>query len=273
MTTTDAAATAGGLTTAGLVAFLFGTSRLEQLPGAALVELLGELGVGTSAARTVIARLRTNGSLVAVRDGRRALYSLAGTMAAAFERIRAGARPGEWDGVFHGVLFNVPETSRSFRDGLRRTARHIGYAPLRAGLLIHPYDRWTALAGPATDPPPGATVYPVQLRFSPAHARTIANEAWELPRRATAYRHTITKLGANLATTPADIGGADALRLLVACMSRPMLMLLADPRLPPPLLPPDWPLDELAHTIETAEHLLLPAAHAYVVEVVRHCLG
>jgi len=252
---------------AGLVPFLFGVSGLERLPGTALVRLLGDLGVGTSAARTVIARLRTSGDLLSERVGREAMYTLAGRMNEAFERIRDDPAPHAWDGVFHGVLFNVPESARSYRDRLRRLARNDGYAPLRAGLLIHPYERWPQLSAALPPCPAGATVYPLQLRFSLADARTITAAAWELPRRAAECRTATEALERDVSAVPADLSGVAALRLLVDCLRRPMSMLLSDPRLPPVLLPGDWPFHQLRHGIEAAEARLTGRARDYAAAV------
>lgn len=74
--------------TVGLVASLFGTSGVDELPGLALVRLLGDLGTGEAAARGLLARMRRDGQLRAVRHGRQVGYRLHGAFAAAFERLR-----------------------------------------------------------------------------------------------------------------------------------------------------------------------------------------
>jgi phenylacetic acid degradation operon negative regulatory protein len=144
---------------AALVAALFGMSGRSALPGPALVALLGDLGLAPPAARRALARMREQGQLVTTPRGRQVDHHLAGAFRASVERLRDDrGESSTWDGSFHTLLHQVPESARPYRDRLRRTAVLVGYAPWQPGVLISPVDRSAALAEVLADAPPGASV-------------------------------------------------------------------------------------------------------------------
>lgn len=245
-----------------LVPFLCGVAEREDLPGPVLVRLLTELGIGEAAARTLLARMRTRGALRTERRGRMVSYRLAGATAAAFRRVRRSYRvPTAWDGVFHGVLYAVPEEERAFRDALRRATMLAGYGPLRPGLLVSPYDRWDALADAVSKPPTGARVYPVQLRLTLDDARTVAAEAWNLDELARRYRTRVTAMRRRLASGRADPPPtARTLRTYTQLLRPAIHILLVDPGLPDELLPAGWPrADVLTAMAATRERFQGPS--------------
>ncbi len=123
----------------GLICFAFGAAGVppgDQLAGPLLIRLLADLGLSEAASRSLLLRMRREGLLDSEPAGRQARYRLTPLVQAAqarLERQLRGDRP-EWTGTFNGVLFEVPERRRDFRDRLRRTAQLLGYATLRAGL-------------------------------------------------------------------------------------------------------------------------------------------
>lgn len=249
----------------GLVPYLFGLTGRSELSGPALVRFLGDLGFTVPNSRSLIARLRTAGALAARADGRRKLYRLDGDMAAAFRRIAAGGAPTEWDGEFHGVLYTVPESVRGYRDKLRRTLDYAGYGQLRAGLMIHPFDRWDRVRKLVDDAPDGAAVYPLRLSLESAEARAIARDAWELDRLTRSMRTQIARLDVAARRRPAD--GPTALGRLVAAVRPALYLALVDPRLPPPLVPADWPAAELDDAIGALHGAFWPVLRPYLDEV------
>lgn len=249
----------------GLVPYLFGLIGRTEISGPALVSLLGDIGLSVSSARSLIARLRTLGALAARADGRRALYRLDGDMLATFGRIAAGSGPTEWDGVFHGVLFTVPESVRGYRDKLRRTLDYAGYGQLRAGLMIHPFDRWERVREVVDAAPDGASVYPLSLRLEPADASALARDAWELDRLAAAMRTQIERLRVASKRLPSD--GPTALSQLVTSVRPALYLALVDPRLPPALVPPGWPASALKVAVEALHDAHGPVLESYLDEI------
>ncbi|MEJ2871421.1 PaaX family transcriptional regulator C-terminal domain-containing protein [Actinomycetospora sp. OC33-EN08] len=144
---------------AALVASLFGVAGVVALPGPALVALLGDLGTAPAAARRALARMREAGQLTTVRRGRVVDHHLAGAFGASVVRLRddRGAAP-PWEGAFHTLLHQVPESARPYRDRLRRAAVLVGYGSWQPGVLISPVDRSAALREVLADVPPDAAV-------------------------------------------------------------------------------------------------------------------
>ncbi|WP_169510924.1 PaaX family transcriptional regulator C-terminal domain-containing protein [Actinomycetospora chiangmaiensis] len=146
-------------TPVALVAALFGTSGRTDLPGPALVALLGDLGLRPDAARRALARMRDAGQLTTTRRGRRVDHHLAGAFGASVLRLRDDrGTPPPWDGAFHTLLHHVPESARPYRDRLRRAAVLVGYGPWQPGVLISPVDRSAGLREVLADVPPDASV-------------------------------------------------------------------------------------------------------------------
>ena len=49
-------------------------------------------------------------------------------------------RPKYWDGLWHLIIFDIPEKDRVFRDSLRRKLRNIGFYQLQKSVFFYPYD-------------------------------------------------------------------------------------------------------------------------------------
>jgi phenylacetic acid degradation operon negative regulatory protein len=270
---------------AALVAALFGLAGRPTLPGTALVTLLGDLGLAPAAARRALARMRDQGQLVTTKRGRHVDHTMAGAFRASVERLRddRGQAP-TWDGSFHTLLHQVPESARSYRDRLRRTAVLVGYASWQPGVLIGPVDRTAALREVLEDVPSGASVVVGRLTvdggFPPgpdgaaehadragaglAVAADMARRAWALDELAADLRAHLPGLHAALAAPPPE-PGPGTLRHLVEITNAVFVDLLRDPGLPRELRPPDWPGDDLRILVGRIATTLGPAASEYVV--------
>lgn len=252
----------------GLVAFLFGAADSEELPATLLVRLLGDLGISEASARTVLSRLRQAGFLAARTEGRRVQLRLAGVGAAAFVRGRDSSEAAivpPWDGVLHGILYTLPESHRSFRDALRRTAVLAGYGALRPGLLVCPFDRWESVLAASGPPPANTTVYPVALTMDPKTAATAAAEAWELTAIAEEFSASIQLLR-SLPDVPAGVG-ADAFRMFVRTLRPIYQSFIRDPALPAELVGPDWPLRALAQELQLVLRRWHPPIARYIADL------
>ena len=203
------------------------------------------------------ARLRADGGLRSIRHGRTVDYELAGLVETAFRRaLGTGhpdrrddeARAGGWSGYFHGILFTLPEDARSHRDRLRNAARLVGYAPLRPGLMISPWDGWPALGDVVAALPGSATVYPLRLAFALPDARAAAAEAWQLPRVAANTEGLSERLAAALEDDPPSAGPAVLSRYVELALPA-YHFFVGIPRLPDELLPSDWPLPRLVSVL------------------------
>jgi phenylacetic acid degradation operon negative regulatory protein len=192
-----------------VVLFAFGVTETPAgvgLPGPLLLRLLADLGLSSSASRSVLLRMRRDGLLCATRAGRVAHYALTPAVGALENRLEnqlRGKRPA-WDGAFAGLLYEVPEASRAFRDRLRHAAHLAGYARLRPGLLIAHTDRTLELAHILDHPPPGAEALTLRVELSLPDAHRVANRIWELESLAANYRTAIASATAAIQTHAAD---------------------------------------------------------------------
>jgi len=251
------------------VPFLFGVASavdLAELPGPALVRMLGDLGLSDPAARALIARMRRDGQLTGTRHGRSVHYRLAGAFAESFQRVRTGATGSPWRGHFHTVLYQVPERHRAFRDALRRTAQFAGYGLLQQGVLICPEDRRDRLAGVLADAPDEAQVHFARLELPTPDAARAARTAWRLDELDALYRTHAATLRAALTDVPAPDGAS--LRRFADLLSEPLVDTLRATGLPPELAPPDWSLPELRRAIGQLHGLYLAPVTAYVRQLV-----
>lgn len=256
-----------------LVCFAFGTAQVgpgEELPGRALMHLLGDLDLSASASRSVLLRMRRQGLLHSTRVGREARYRLNPSVEAAQARLGqqlSGTRPA-WDGTFKGILYEVPEEYRDFRDLLRRSANLLGYVVLRPGLVIATTDRRRELMTHLPAPPKGAQILWTDLAFSEEDSRRIATGLWDLDAIASYYRAAAATARQHLASVNKErLEGRAAFREFAA-VALPLYETAAvDPDLPAELLPDDWPGREVGAAIGEAIRAFWPIMEGYIDEV------
>ncbi|MGH3125202.1 MAG: PaaX family transcriptional regulator C-terminal domain-containing protein, partial [Streptosporangiaceae bacterium] len=261
----------------GLVAFAFGAASAPhggELPGGALagralIRLLAELGLSPGAARSLLLRMRREGWLDSEREGREARYRLAPAVFAAQARIERqlrGQRP-PWEGSFNGVLYEIPEQARPFRDRLRRTAQLLGYATLRPGLLIATTDRWAELGTLLPAQPPGSQLLKVAIALEPDDSRAVAARLWNLEHLAAGYRRVLADLRTRTAQAGQLAPGGEAFRAFAAATLPVYEVTADDPDLPAELLPADWPGDELTSALGQTLRAFFPLIRDYLIAV------
>lgn len=252
--------------TTGLVATLFQLADRTELPGVALVELLGGLGLTQAAARQHLARMREDGQLAGRRVGRGTHYRLAGPFGRRVTQLGAEfatAQPG-WEGHFHAVLFTVPERHRAYRDRLRRVALLVGYGLLQPGVLISVPDRSDQLVELLDQRPDDARITHAILAMDTAEAAAVASTAWDLPRVAATFRGHADAIHAVLGEPGPVEPDAPALRRYAELSNAVFIDLVDDPRLPDELRPPDWPFHRLLVAMGGLRDRYDPPAREYM---------
>jgi phenylacetic acid degradation operon negative regulatory protein len=180
-----------------------------------------------------------------------------------------GDRPA-WDGVFHGLLFAIPESCRAYRDALRRAAVLAGFGLLRPGLLVTTDERrWNRIESMLTTAPAASRLLRAELRLAPADAHAAAAEAWPLDALAATYRRQAAELlravDAHRTTPPT---GPSSVRLMWEVMTPISGTAISDPGLPLELLPADWPGCEMKRAVEAAGIVVGPGVQAYIADLV-----
>jgi phenylacetic acid degradation operon negative regulatory protein len=214
----------------------------------ALIRLLAPFGINERLARTSVFRLARDGWIEARSHGRQSRYRLtaAGRLRfeAAYRRIYAPpveAWSGEWE-----IVTALPHGSDGGeRQRLRDELRWEGYGTLLPGVFVRPHVGGGA--APAAEDADRVVLLAREIGAdddATPLARSTAR-LWDLADIAAGYRRFLALFGAVIERfRMRDIAQADPAQcfvvrtLLIHAFRR---VLLRDPRLPPVLLPLDWP--------------------------------
>lgn len=164
-----------------------------------------------------------------------------------------------------------PRTPADFRDRLRRTAQFLGYATLRAGLLVATTDRWEELISLLPPPPACSQLLRTGITLSAQDSSRVAAELWDLEALARRYRTVLTVAREHTeraaASPPAP---AAALTALAAALLPVYEASADDPDLPAELLPADWPGDQIGITLNRAYRVFAPLLDEYLARLREH---
>jgi phenylacetic acid degradation operon negative regulatory protein len=227
-----------------------------------LVALLDCFGIPEATTRVAAARLRKEGWLAADREGRETVYSLTKGARQMLDegRDRIFQRAaGPWDGQWHMVIYQVPETERALRERLRRRLAWLGFGPLSPSVWLSPHNRGTQVIEDFADYP-AAQLDTFRSRSAGNGAdRDIAARAWDLAALERDYRDLLARYSPRLAgyrSGALDDQAAlvERMRLIYDYRHFPF----RDPDLPAELLPDGWP-GRQAHEVFLQAHGLLRA--------------
>lgn len=218
------------------------------VPVAALIRLLGVLGVDPPSVRSAVSRLKRRGLLVAARtESGAAAYGLSDAARQLLDdgdrRIYGRPSPAPSDGWVLAV-FSVPEQERHKRHLLRSRLARLGFGTAAPGVWIAPshlYDETRHTLdrlhlSPYVDLFTGA-----HAGFEPT-ADAVARW-WDLESLAARHRaflaahEPVLRHWSSRRPVPPEAAYRDYLSALDAWRRLPY----ADPGLPAPLLPADWP--------------------------------
>ncbi len=243
--------------------FVFALARARALPGPILIDLMSDLEGTSSSNKALLHRMTTGGALELSRVGRVGVYRMAGRLLAGFTAVRGDGplRSGAWDGRFHALIYDIPESRRRERDRFLMAAHQVGYRTVRPGVLISPTDEHQALGGLGD-----LGVLDAWITFSPEETPQLVAQAWRLEEFRAEYEEAIAAVEAILDSDLDRMEGAEALRTMFASEALRTGLLLRDGALPDELTPADWPARRLVTLVDEAERRLGGAAVAYVQE-------
>jgi phenylacetic acid degradation operon negative regulatory protein len=205
------------------------------------IDALGLVGFEQKAARQALTRSAAGGWLTQIRDGRRVRWNLTPRgrefLRSAEARLFATGPERDWDGDWLVLLTSVPEKHRMLRHALRTSLGWAGFGSLGAGVWISPHpsraDEARQVLGSLGDQVQGTLLH--SRLDDPADRQRLAAQAWEVSELDAHYRAFIDRFAAARPDTPGD-----TLAQQVHMFYEWRRLLLADPGLPPTLLPPDW---------------------------------
>ncbi len=262
-----------------LIFTLFGEYIVPRGGGAwtaGLLDLLRVLDVSERAARSTLSRMSQKGWLRSRRRGRHSRYEI---RPAGLRIVRGGEvrifepRRQSWDGLWHIVVYSIPEGKRRLRSRLRTRLGWLGFGRLAPGTWLSPSDRRREVEADLEDL--GARPYAVC--FSRSRPHLISNEeiverCWDLKALNREYARFLKRF--EPALDQARAAGESGRPLTPAeCFRRRFWLTLAygqfprrDPNLPPPLLPADWLGTRAAEVFLSYHRLLRDASEAFVTE-------
>lgn len=248
---------------------------------AALIRLMGGLGVDEPAVRSAISRLKQRGLLEPRRENGAAGYGLSALgssiLAEGDRRIFERPRAGSSDGWLLAV-FSVPENERSRRHTLRSRLAWLGFGTVSAGVWIAPGQ----LAAETQDVLSSYGLAPYVSLFRADYlafgdVRERVSQWWDLARLEELYQAFIDSAGPVLARWTGATAGAEAaagddmtgaafadyVRVLTAWRRLPFL----DPGLPAELLPEGWHGTRAAELFDALRDALGARAQQHVLTV------
>jgi phenylacetic acid degradation operon negative regulatory protein len=243
-----------------------GVVRLRSLVG-----LMEAFDVPEATVRVVVTRLRKEGWLDSVRNGRETTYQLTPAAWQLLDegRVRIFQRAqGPWDGQWHMVIYSVPETDRALRERLRKKLTWLGFGPLSASVWVCAHDRTQAVRLEVADVP-NARVDAFHSRSDGAEFdREIAHRCWDLAALDRDYVDLLERYRPRLAGyRRGELTGRDALVERMHLIHDYRMFPFRDPDLPPELLPEGWS-GRVAHEVFLEAHSLLRApAEEFVDEL------
>jgi phenylacetic acid degradation operon negative regulatory protein len=216
------------LTARSVVASLLLGSHPPSLPAQRLVSLAALFGVSEGTTRVALSRMAAAGELVA-ESGH---YRLAGRLLERQARQDASLAPAPlpWDGSWRVAVVGGEARSAADRAALRAALKAMRLGELREGVWLRP-------ANLALEADPRCT----WLTARPDD--DLAGAVWDLPGWADHARGWTDDLLPLVTRLEAGDHGALAESFVVGAAA--LRHLQGDPLLPAPLLPSDWPADDL----------------------------
>jgi phenylacetic acid degradation operon negative regulatory protein len=237
-----------------------------------LLSLLDLLGVSERAARTTLSRMARKGWLTTRKEGRCSQYSLTprgwALLKQGEQRIFEPPFDG-WSGMWHIVVYSLPEKKRRLRHALRQRLTWLGFGPLAAGTWISPHDRQTEVKNLCAE----LGVQEHVEFFSGMHLgssldQELIQRCWDLPDLEAQYRGFIARfetehrksLNQGNGGPPPKVSFVRRFWLMHHFQAFPR----KDPNLPTALLPAEWIGFKARQLFEDYHSLLKPSANQFV---------
>jgi phenylacetic acid degradation operon negative regulatory protein len=246
--------------------------RSEHLPLAALVSLLSEFDIGSTAARAAVNRLARRRVLVSSKVGRNSYYGFAPgasdmLLSGAYEFVSFGGGNETWDGHWTLALFSLNERERDLRYSLHSRLRWLGFAPLYDGMWVSP----RSVATQAREDLAALGLGDVTI-FRAAEEPNSARrpiDAWDLDEVASTYAQFVDVYGPlRDRVRNGDVSAADALQARTRIMDSWRTFPSIDPDLPFNVLPREWPRREAHEIFVEVYNMLGPLAAIRVRQII-----
>lgn len=240
-----------------------------------LLSLLHHLDVGEHAARITLSRMTRKGWLATRKEGRRSQYSLTprGWSLLVQGEKRIFEPPlKEWDGMWHIVVFSLPEKKRSLRHAFRAQLPWLGFGQLAPNTWVSPHNRKTEITALGSELGIQDHIEIFSgIHTGPSEDQELVQRCWDLPNLTTQYKKFLAKFEKEYLACKNN--GSHALPL-DDCFVRRFWLIhhyqnfpRIDPNLPAALLPPDWIGFKSRQLFDDYRGILESPANQFVDEV------
>lgn len=229
-----------------------------------MTRLLGAFDVTEDNVRVVMSRLRREGFFETRRSGRHTRYEITPATLQMLDegRDRIFSRSKQpWDGNWHMVIYQVPESARASRERLRKELSWLGFGPLAASTWLSAHPRRAQVTALFTAEAQARVDQLTARSQGIAEDRALAARCWDLRQLAADYQAWIGQWAGHAGLPPDDRAAlVTRIHLVYSYRKFPF----SDPDLPAGLLPGDWP-GTRAHKLFLAlyEALARPAQRYY----------
>lgn len=267
-----------------LIMTIYGLYAREEggaLPVAALIRLLGDLGIEQAGVRSSVSRMKRRGILESRKDGATAQYALSPLsleiIVEGDARIYSPKRADVADRWLL-IVFSIPETERGKRHTLRSQLTHMGFGAVAPGVWIAPAALYSETSNRLVrlGLAPYVELFSVD-NLTPAQMAAKVDDWWDLPSLDALYQGFVeqyasmrdawlSRIGANAAMPTHERSDVcrQAFIDYVYMFTQWRRMPFLDPGLPLELLPERWS-GVLAEKVFSDIHLAIgPLAHEYV---------
>lgn len=244
-----------------------------------MVQLLGEFGFSTEAARAALSRLAARELLARVKDGRRVYYRLTPRahelLSEGDQRIFAFGQGAETSGDWTVLWHSLPEARRTERARLGSRLRFLGFGSVQDGIWVAPHDREAEVV--ALLQALGVADHAYVIVGRPAHSldvRALLREAWSLDALMTQYEEFLAEFEPYLrprARLALDEREAFVVRTRAVHLFRSFPFL--DPELPDALMPQPRLRPKVVHTFHDVYRALAEPAERHFETVAEGALA
>ena len=222
-------------------------SEVGEVSVQALSELLEPFGVSDRLVRTSLSRIVGDGLLTARSEGRRSFYSVAddarATFARADRRIYRGGG-GDWDGEWTIVVIDGTTSTPADRAELRRRLGWAGFGSVGPNVMASPLvDAETAVEIVGTGRPSGSVMITRSRVIDGAGligTDLLVRRAVDLDRAESAHRNLVERFEGFDDRTLERLDDDRCLKLRLLLVAAFRRVALAEPSVPPTVLPEDW---------------------------------
>lgn len=275
-----------------LIMTIFGLYAREEggaLPVAALIRMLGDLGIEEAGVRSSVSRMKRRGILESRKDGATAQYALSvlslEIIAEGDSRIYSRRRADVADRWLL-IVFSIPETERAKRHTLRSQLTRMGFGAVAPGVWIAPATLYSETSNRLARL--GLASY-VELfsvdNLTPEQMAAKVDDWWDLPSLDALYQRFVeqyvpmhqawqSRIGAPVSqeNKAAQASGQDASGQAfidyVYMFTQWRRMPFLDPGLPLEFLPAQWSGVRAEQLFSDIHNAIGPLAHDYVHRII-----